>query len=74
MTALGCTKLADASSGAASSWCSLEMPFGCFKLFGSWQWTSMRIKLFRPPPHTPLYVIAKLKLNASQNLHQELGV
>lgn len=54
MTALGCANLADGSSGAASSWCSLEMPFGCFKLFGSWHWTNIRIKLFSPPtPHHP---------------------
>lgn len=74
MTALGCSNLADGSSGAASSWCSLEMLFDCFKLFGSWQETNTRIKLFSPPPHTPLCEIAKLKSNASENLQQEFGV
>lgn len=67
MTVLGCSNLADGSSRAASSWCSLEMLFDCFKLFGSWQETNMRIKLFSSPPHTPLCVIAKLKLNASES-------
>lgn len=57
MTALGCANLADGSSGAASSWCSLEMLFGRFKLFRSWHWTNMRIKLLSPPPPTPLYVM-----------------
>lgn len=74
MTVLGCSNLADGSSSAASSWCSLEMLFDCFKLFGSWQETNMRIKLFSSPPHTPLCVIAKLKLNASENLQEEFGV
>lgn len=72
MTALGFANLADVSSRAAISLCSLEMPFGHFKWFGSWPWINMRTKLFSPPSPTPLCVTDEPKLNISDNLHQEL--